>query len=406
MNTERFFDLLLHLDNSWRVKETKTNMKAMEVDIYVEYVGEKAQDPETKEWLALFDHREMRRWRHLDTLQYKTYINCSIPRVKDPSGKVKTIQVPWADDYERFTYLFESSVIDLLQATRNQTQTCALLDCGFSVINRILHRASERGLSRRAKDLPIYHLSIDEKSFKSGHDYITVLSDPHSGCVLDVGHGRDKQSCEQLINRTLTEKQKSQVKHVSMDMWKPYMNLAVQQIPQAEITHDKFHLFKYLTEAIDKVRRREVKVHEELRNSRYALLKNKMNLTDKQRIKFESIKKGNYEVCKAWGVRENFKALFAERTKQEAFVLFGQWRVDALRTDIKEVTKVVEMFWNHLNGVVNAMVRTLNNAMAERLNGKIQELKTVARGYRRFENFRSAILFFHGHLDLYPQKSV
>jgi len=40
--------------------------------------------------------------------------------------------------------------------------------------------------------------------------------------------------------------------------------------------------------------------------------------------------------------------------------------------------------------------------MAERLNGKIQELKTVSRGYRIFLNFRSAILFFHGGLDLYP----
>jgi transposase len=36
------------------------------------------------------------------------------------------------------------------------------------------------------------------------------------------------------------------------------------------------------------------------------------------------------------------------------------------------------------------------------LNGKIQLLKTVARGYRKFENFRSAILFFYGKLSLFP----
>lgn len=38
------------------------------------------------------------------------------------------------------------------------------------------------------------------------------------------------------------------------------------------------------------------------------------------------------------------------------------------------------------------------------LNGKIQEVKTVGRGYRKLENFRSAILFFHGGLDLYPRR--
>jgi hypothetical protein len=42
--------------------------------------------------------------------------------------------------------------------------------------------------------------------------------------------------------------------------------------------------------------------------------------------------------------------------------------------------------------------------MAERLNGKIQEIKTIGRGYATFENFRSALLFFYGGLDLYPHK--
>jgi len=37
--------------------------------------------------------------------------------------------------------------------------------------------------------------------------------------------------------------------------------------------------------------------------------------------------------------------------------------------------------------------------------GKIKEIKTIGRGYRRFENFRIAILFFCGGLDLYPQIS-
>lgn len=60
------------------------------------------------------------------------------------------------------------------------------------------------------------------------------------------------------------------------------------------------------------------------------------------------------------------------------------------------------MFKNHLSGVINALIKRFSNAMAERLNGKIQEIKTVGRGYRTFKNFRSAILFFHGGLNLYP----
>lgn len=189
-----------------------------------------------------------------------------------------------------------------------------------------------------------------------------------------------------------------------MDMWKPYMNIANKILPDAQIVHDKFHLIKYLTDAIDKVRRSEVKTNEELRDSRYALLKNNMHLTDKQRIKFEAIREGNYEVARAWTIRENFKSLFTERYKEDAIILFSQWCTDTLRKGIKEVNKVVDTFKNHITGVVNALVVAFNNAMAERLNGKIQELKTIGRGYRKFENFRSAILFFYGELNLLPQK--
>lgn len=79
-----------------------------------------------------------------------------------------------------------------------------------------------------------------------------------------------------------------------------------------------------------------------------------------------------------------------------------QWISNAIQAKIKEITKVVDTFKNHLRGIINAMVDTFSNAMAERLNGKIQEVKACGRGYRRFENFRSAILLFHGGLYLYP----
>ena len=62
------------------------------------------------------------------------------------------------------------------------------------------------------------------------------------------------------------------------------------------------------------------------------------------------------------------------------------------------------MFNRNLNGVCIALIEKLSSGMAGRLNGKIQEIKIHAKGYRKFENFRSAILFFHGGLNLYPYK--
>ncbi|HOF16292.1 MAG TPA: ISL3 family transposase [Bacteroidales bacterium] len=402
MFSEQLFDLILNLDDEWKVELVKANFKTEEVDVYVEYIGKEAQDPDTFEMYPIYDHAPSRRWRHLDTMQYKTYINCCVPRVKTPSGKIKTIKTPWADSYERHTYLFERLAIDVLLSTKNQTKTAKLLRCGFNVINRIIYNSVDRGLKNRPKDYYFEHLSVDEKSFKKGHNYVTVLSDPLSGVVIDVSENRDYVACIQVFEQTIKHEHKNKVKTVSMDMWQSYINATKNFLPNAEIVHDKFHLVKCLNEAIDKVRKREVRHNEELKNTKYLFLKNLENHTEKQRIKFESIAKANYEVSRAWRIKENFRDIFGCESLDEAFSLVMQWIGNATHAKIDEITKVVDTFKKHLRGIINAMLSTFTNAMAERLNGKIQEVKACARGYRRFENFRSAILFFYGGLYLYP----
>ena len=80
------------------------------------------------------------------------------------------------------------------------------------------------------------------------------------------------------------------------------------------------------------------------------------------------------------------------------------WKRDALKANIKDINEVIEMFNRHENGIINALITGVNNARAERLNGSIQELKTIGRGYNNTQNFRIAILFFHANLDLIPHK--
>lgn len=395
MFTEQFFDLLLDFGDEWIVKEVRTNFETKEVDIGVEYFGK----------AKIYDYAPLRRWRHLDTMQFKSFINCRLPRIKI-EGKVKTLAPPWADKHERHSYLFENLVIKLLQATKNQTQTANLLRCPFDVVNRIMHHASRRGLVRRKAVEEVFeNVSVDEKSFQKGHSYITVLSHPETERVLEVVQHRTLEACRSLIETTLTEEQRKTVKTISMDLWQAFITMAAEKLSQAEIIHDKFHLIKYLNEAIDKVRRREVKEHAELKESRYVLLKNEENLTEKQRIKFEMIRAANYQVSRAWEARENFRQVFKNASLEESEAIFWEWSEAVKASGIKEVMKVEETFANHLRGVLNAMTSNLSNAMAERLNGKIQLLKSIGRGYRKFENFRSAILFFYGKLSLFPLNS-
>jgi transposase len=185
-------------------------------------------------------------------------------------------------------------------------------------------------------------------------------------------------------------------------MWKAY-NSVVDEIFKGVVkVHDRFHLIKYLNEAVDNVRRREQKKNQILKNSRYSLLKNTGNLTEKQYFKFEEVLSSNTKVGYVWGLKESFKNLFGCSNYNEAFNRFSDWNSFVKWEAIPELTKVADMFCRHVKGVCNALVDNISNAMAERLNGKIQIIKTIGRGYRKFNNFRNAILFFNGGLNLNP----
>lgn len=157
MFSEQLFDLILNFGDEWKVERDYANFKTEEVDVFIEFIGKEAEDPDKLELCPIYDHAPSPRWRHLDTMQYKTYIKCSAPNIKTPDGKVKKIKTPWADGYERHTYLFERLAIDILLSTKNQTKTAELLRCGFNVINRNIHNSVERGSKGRPDD---YCLSI------------------------------------------------------------------------------------------------------------------------------------------------------------------------------------------------------------------------------------------------------
>lgn len=280
-----------------------------------------------------------------------------------------------------------------------------MLRISFDQVNRVMYQAVERGLKRRSKRIVYRHISMDEKSVRKGHEYSSILSDETTGTVIGVVEGRTNKSVDNLCQQWMTEKQREKVETICVDMWDAYKYAAKNYFPTALLCHDHFHLVGYLNKAVDKVRKREVKKQQALKQTKYLFLKDQMNLTEQQRIRFESIKDANYEVARAWRIKENFRDIQFRQTKQEAFLLYQRWRQDAANAKIPEITQIVEMFDRNMKGIINAIQTGSTNARAERLNGAIQELKVRGRGYSNTQNLINAIMFFHGNLNLAPHNS-
>jgi transposase len=405
MNTNNFYGQLLGIEEPWLIENVELDMDEKRVDISVKYSAKTARCQCGKE-CKIHDRSDSRTWRHLDTCQMMTYIHCAVPRTKCDDCKVKTISAPWSSPHGRFTVLFEAMVIDWLLISRKQTKVAEQMNLSFDEVNAIMVRAVKRGLSKREEEV-IKKLSIDEKSMKKGHHYLTVLSDPSKGIVLEVCETRTEDAVKEMLEIALTPTQRSEVDNISMDMWKSFMNAAEKLLPNADIVHDRFHISQYLGKAVDSTRKAENRRLskegiEDLKGSKYLLLRNFSNLLEKHQERFLKAIKSSDKTAAAWKYKELFRNFFDLKVIKEGKEFLDKWYDLAVAENIGPLTKAANTIKNHQDGILNYLKHKVTNAFAESLNGKIQELKSSARGFKAFKNYRTNILFHFGGLALTP----
>jgi transposase len=315
------------------------------------------------------------------------------------------MEVPWAEDMSRFTKQFERIAIQFLEASENRKKTAENLRLSWDEMNHIMAKAVKRGLERR-EDEPIKYVGMDKKSFLKGHNYITVMTDTEGKRILDVAQGRDTEAVNTLW-KGLTENQKTGIEAVSMDFWKAFKTGAEKHVPEAVIVHDRFHIEKYLNEAVDKVRKGEHKDLKSRKNNtlagtKYLWLKSKKNFTKANKTDFRKLNIDQLAVGRAWNRKELFRHFWSYRYEGSARNFFKKWYFSATHSRLQPVIDVAKMLKRHIENILTYIKHRITNAFAEGINSKIQHIKATARGFRNFKNYRTSILFYCGKLSLYP----
>jgi transposase len=404
--TEKHYEMLLGLDSSWSVEKVDLNIEELRLDIYIDHVDNGAVCPECGETRSLYDHSPERTWRHLDTMQFETRIHCKPPRVKCEKHGIITACTPWAGKYSRFTLLFEDFAVKVLTASRSISAAGNLLRLNWEQVQCVMKRAVNRGIERRDNE-EIPWIGMDEKSFRKGHNYISVMSDIEGSRVLDVVEGRDGKVAEELINKGLDAHQREMVCGVAIDMSAPYISAIKKNLPHADIVHDKFHISKHINDAVNKTRVKEhramlKKKDDRLKGTKFLWLKGLEQLDDDSMNQIENMKKAGLNVAKAWYVKEMFKTFWDRRDASFARSYFDFWYREAFATKLPEIQAVARMLKKHLENIITYFDCYITNAFSEGINSMIQAIKANARGFRNFENYRTNILFFCGKLRLAP----
>lgn len=411
MQDVQLYQQILGLKSPWRV--TGVALKQSERTIEVEVAcDEQVWGCPSCGQRAHIHEYERRRWRHLDSCQFKTILTAAVPRVKCPEHGTVTVRVPWAEKHSRFTAYFERLAIDVMLEC-SMSAACELLDISWAEADGIKQRAVRRGRARKKTD-PMPRLCVDEKSFGRGHDYMTIVTRAHqdkAATVEYVAEGRDTASLDGFW-KSLTPDQLASVRAVGMDMWEPYLKSTRTHLPDAEgkIVHDPFHLVRYLNYALDRVRIAEYRTlkamgDDRLKGSKQMWLYGLENLPEKWQQRLQELQVHKLKTGRAWSIKEYFRDMWTCQSVTEARSYFASWYGWAIRSRLKPIIAVARMFRRHLNRILQVFAHRLTNAPSEGINNKIQTLIKKAYGYRNRSRFTADIFFHCGGLDLYPALS-
>jgi len=343
----------------------------------------------------------------LDTCQLETYIHCRLPRVKCKEHGVKLILSDQADAGSNKTILFERYIIDL-EKECNLSAVSRIANISWDVAKGVMERAVERGLNRKPHKIP-ERIGVDEKSIKKGHKYETIVCDQETGYVEDVLENRKKESLASYYKR-FNPDELATVKSVSMDMWEPFISATKSYIPDAEekIVFDKFHITSYIQKAVDKVRKEEhtellKQGHDLLKGTKYLWLRNNENVPEFNRDVFDTLRGMDLKVGRAWLIKENFRIFWTYNSRGWAENFFKKWYYWATHSRLEPIIKAAKTIKNHIDNIMTYFSHRVTNGLSEGINSHIEKIKRMAYGFRNRDNYRAAILFHCGGLDLYPR---
>jgi transposase len=183
----------------------------------------------------------------------------------------------------------------------------------------------------------------------------------------------------------------------------------------ATVCLDAFHLVKWVSEALDEVRRQTrndarrsgMKTHaRDLKHARYALWKNPEDLTARQEAKLAWVATVNRRLYRAYLLKEQFRAIIAVKGRRSLKMLTA-WLAWTARCRIPAFVELGQRIRTNLPGIEAALLHELSNALIESTNTKLRLLTRLAYGFKEPEHLIAlALLDRGGYCPPLPRRSA
>lgn len=398
--TTRIFETALGISSPWFVNGVDFDAETKILVINIDFVaGSRFVVPGLDGAHTAHD-TVSKRYRHLNFFQHECHLEVRTPRVRMPAGGIRQVEPEWAGRLAGFTLLFEALVMVMCR------------EMPFSVVANLVgvswHQVT--AICKRYVDLTVAQadysgvtrLAADETSKAKGHDYITLVADAEQRRVLFVTEGRDAETIKKFADDFRAHGgDTAAIESISIDMSKAFIKGVTENLPQAKITFDKFHVVAHANSAVDKTRREEQKSDPSLKGLRWKLLRDRANLTTEARADLDAFvsQATTKRTARAWHYKEQLREILQRKQVNVVRTLLTQWSTNVMRSKVEPMKVVAKMVRSHLEGIVAWTQTRQTNGFLEAINGLFQAAKRKARGYSNFSTIRAVVFLLAGKLD-------
>lgn len=417
MTPEKLFHELLGLGLNWEVVESRFDHKSGTVFLAIQETArlwDSVRCPKDTSEATCYDHTEILTWRHLNIFQHRCEITCRLPRGKcRQCGHVFRVRPPWEGLSTHFTKEFEAFAL-LLMREMPVSKAAATVGETDTRLWRMLFRQVDAAYAE-ADFSQVCCVGVDEMSVRKGHEYISVFADLVRKRVLFATEGKDHAVWLRFVEAFEKHNgHRHAITQVSLDMSPAYQKGVKETCRNAQMVFDKFHVILNVNQAVDQVRRAEVRlggagVWAALHKSQWLWRKNPENLTEQEAARLAGMDQKSLRTAKAYQMRLVLQDIYRSPTASEARQGFRVWcrwvrwvASQQPKNLLRAMVKVAEMIEKHLVGILAHWKWGVTNAFMEGLNSVFSATKRKARGYRSTTHLITMLYFVAGKLR-FPQ---
>lgn len=415
MIPEKVFQQILVLGQEWRVDRVDYAEKESKVLIRIEetpalWASEKCPHCNTPR-VGGYDHAPERTWRHLNVCQLQSEIVCALPRGQcRDCQKVYTVRAPWEGRSRGLTQEFEAFALTLMREMPVKKAGEILGETDQKLWRALFAHVAAAWTDLSWED--VVWVGADEMNRRKGHHYLTVFVDLVAKRVLLAVEGKDASTWERFAEQLGRHNgHPKAITQVAIDMSPAYSKGVRENLPNAAVVFDKFHVVSQVTGAVEEVRRKEARqdpqAKEQMEKTAWLWRKNPENWTDREAKRWEHLQDKPLVTGLAYAMRLELQKAYASNCARVARSRFTQWcqwvraEAEALTEGLLDpMRKAADMVERHLEGILAHWKEGLTTAFLEGLNSLFSATKRKARGYRSPEYQIAMLYFVAGKLEI------